>query len=176
MNSNESNPDNFIGSTVTLICTVKLSVAIVFQNPSRDINIKWTVPDGSIITDELFNNEQSTIVNNNTCHRQSDTYVFKCENSTYKRIVTVTPLTPGFYNCTANIMDIHPYINMELSNGTRFPNGQQVSIMIQVSSAFTVLMYTSQVSISPLTMDFYSMAALLHTLVLVSKMLTILTL
>ena len=112
--SNESKPIRSNGSSVMLTCTVKLSPII--QTKEENVNIEWTGPE--------FIPESPT-----TCSTPTMTHsdpVFQCENSTYKSVVIITEFTPGFYNCTATIMveDLEPYyINMVLSNGTRFTNG-----------------------------------------------------
>lgn len=125
--SNRSNHIDYIGmigSSVMLICTVKLSPVVRELSGRVTVDIVWTGPNGDIT--QLSNNEQPAFVHSNNilCYMESDPHVFRCEDSIYKGIVTVTSLTHGFYNCTATITTQHPYINiMELSNGTRFTIG-----------------------------------------------------
>ena len=131
--SNETDPIHFFGSSITLICTVKLSPVAQeiseSDNSKVEVNIEWAVP--TPIT--LLENELSISFehSNNACNDfiDSDTVthniILQCENTTYKSILTVTPFTPGFYNCTATIrVPRHRYYaSMELSNNTRFTRG-----------------------------------------------------
>ena len=120
--SNEGNHIHFIGSSITLICTVKLSSVAQESDSVETVNIIWTLPE--TINQSKADNEHSLL--NTACNNVDNTHnnIFQCENNTYRSIVTVTPFIAGFYNCTATVTTKHPYYaNMELSNGTRFTTG-----------------------------------------------------
>ena len=118
-----------VGSSAMLICTVRFSPVVWdLESGHVTVDIMWTGPDGEIV--QLSNNEQLEFVDLNNilymCYKESDLQVFRCEDFTYKSIITqnFNQFTPGFYNCTATITTQHPYINIkELSNGTRFTTG-----------------------------------------------------
>ena len=129
--SNETNPTRFFGSSITLICTVKLSPVAQelskFENLKPEVNIEWAVPiPMALLENELpiFENSNGTCTN--TGHEtRNNIIILQCEDNTYKSIVIVNPFMPGFYNCTAAIIVTghQYYASMELSNETRFTSG-----------------------------------------------------
>ena len=126
--SNKTNPIHFFGSSITLICTVKLSLVAqelsISENLKPEVNIEWDVPiPMALLENELpiFENSNGTCTNigHETC------ILLQCEDNTYKSIAIVNPFMPGFYNCTATIIvpGHQYYASMELSNETRFTSG-----------------------------------------------------
>lgn len=115
-NYNESNPIRSVGSRVMLICTIKLNPVV--QNLTvKTVTINWRGPDGNNI--ESYDQPELDY-----CLINMDLLIFECEDFTYRSVVTVNSFKSGFYNCTAEFMAEHPYINnMQLSNGTRLPTG-----------------------------------------------------
>ena len=121
--SNETNPIHFFGSSITLICTVKLSPVAETLKP--EVNIEWVPIPMALLENELPIFENSNGACTNIGHETRNNIILQCEDNTYKSIVIVNPFTPGFYNCTATIIVTghQYYASMELSNTTRFTSG-----------------------------------------------------
>ena len=129
--SNETNPIPFFGSSIMLICNVKLSPIAqeISESNNVEVNIEWAIPTPIMLPDDELsisfkhpNDACNDFINSNTITHN----ILQCEdNIIYKSIITITPFTPGFYNCTATIRvpEHRYYAIMELSNETRFTSG-----------------------------------------------------
>lgn len=124
--SNESNPIRSVGSSVKLICTVKLT-PIVQNDITVTVNTSWTGPNRFMANNSMESHCLLEMEGNS--NTESDVCVYGNDNFIYTSRAIVTSFTSnksGLYNCTATVMAQHPNLTniyTALANGTRFTTG-----------------------------------------------------